>query len=82
MKYCALRVNTKNTKEGEEEENCYLKFGNERHLLHSRTSRTGRTFGTCGTNGTYGTITFVLHKNSDEMKLKLKIPEHCSRFRI
>ena len=48
-------MNTKNTEEGEEEENCYMKFGNERDLLHFRTSRTGGTFGTCGTNGTYGT---------------------------
>ena len=55
-------MNTKNTKEGEEEKNYNLKFGNERDLLHSRTSRTGKTFGTCGTNGTYGTITFLYMK--------------------
>ena len=58
-------MNTKNTEEGEEEENCYMKFGNERDLLHFRTSRTGGTFGTfgtCGTNGTYGTITFLYIK--------------------
>ena len=71
-------MNTKHTEEGEEEENCYMKFGNEIDLLHFRTSRTGGTFGTCGTNGTYGTITFLYIK----IVMKLKIPEHCSRFRF
>ena len=74
-------MNTKNTEEGEEEENCYMKFGNERDLLHFRTRRTGEPLEPAEPTEPMEPLLFV-HKNSKEMKLKLKIPEHCSRFRF